>query len=56
MKFVGLVAVLGVLALGALIYFDQVQVEGTVTQKGQAQIQKLRDQAADQVRGSNQAK
>jgi len=56
-KFVGVVAVLGTVALGAAVYTGVLDFSApaTVTPKGEQQVQELRNSAADAIRGVGEA-
>lgn len=53
LKFIGAVALIGGIGLGAAVYTGVLDfhADAKVTQKGEAQVQDLRNSAADFVRG-----
>jgi hypothetical protein len=53
LKFIGAVALIGGVGLGAAVYTGVLDFNATakVTPKGEAQVQELREQAADAIRG-----
>ena len=56
-KFIGVVTIVGGVALGAMVGSGVLDFNATakVTPKGQAQVQELRSSAADMVRGAGKA-
>ncbi len=51
MKAVGVIAVLAALTLGALVFTGRLTVGASVTEKGSSDIQQLRNEAAERIRG-----
>ncbi len=57
LKFIGAVALIGGAALGVAVYTDVLDFDATakVTPKGEAQVQDLRNDAADFIRGMGES-
>lgn len=55
LKFIGAVAVAGAVALGAAVYFGWANVDASfaTTTKAKTQLQHVRNEAADVIRGND---